>query len=65
MTDGNAEGPRLPPRPSAKNAAPSKGDAAKIIVEVQGHEFFMDPVRALALAGTITATVEIYLRNNG
>jgi len=65
MTDRSKDGPALPPRPGAKGGAPTRAGAESVIVEVQGQEFQMGIADALALAGVITATVEIYLRSRG
>jgi len=52
----------LPPQPgSGRSAIFNDGD--KIIVEVMGQEFHLDPVQAMSLAGNVIATLEVYFRN--
>lgn len=61
MIDRNDRSKKLPPRPGTQRGAMKEADD-KIIVEVQGQQFLLDPVAALAMAGTIVATVEVYMR---
>jgi len=54
----------LPPRPGTgrpSGAGFESGDSP-IIVELQGQSFQLDPIQALALVSTVTATLEVYLR---
>lgn len=51
----------LPPRPGAKGGIYTEND--RIIVDIQGQRFELDPVQALSLVGTVVATLEVFYRN--
>jgi len=52
----------LPPQPGTCGSSSATG-GDKIIVEIMGQEFQLDPIQALSLAGTVMATLEVYFRN--
>jgi len=63
MTDRNSDA-SLPNRPGSGTGKSLYVNADdKIIVDVMGTQYHMDPVVAMSLAGAIIATVEVYMRN--
>jgi len=53
---------KLPPMPGSSKGIGITAEQ-KIMVDVQGQVFEMDPLDALAMANVILSTVEVYFRS--